>query len=299
MAMAQALKLLPQLRFRKIALLTSNKAAVLLLRQPRQQSGRGYLCRIYHSIRQLKRKGNVVTVIWTPAHDDNKLKKIAKDRAQKATGPDTQPQTQRLGLKSTMLNVARAKRGTTRCLPEKVGSHSKRVDIALLGKHTRQLYDKLSWNEANVLAQLRTGMARLNSYLRRINSAPTDQCTCRYARETVDHFLFRCSKWTAFRTEMLQCTATHRSNVFFYLEYALGRWWSRRALSIATMSEAAPGMSGKGFIYYSAPPLEKSKASPVLRSLSAIAMASHFYDAVVIGAGMGGIYQGPRLLNSA
>jgi Reverse transcriptase (RNA-dependent DNA polymerase) len=216
-AMAQALRRLPPLRFRRIALLTSNKAAVLSLRQPRQQSGQEYICRIYNSIRWLQREGNVVTVMWIPKDDDNKLMKIAKDKAQKATGPETRPQTQRPGMKSTMLNAARAKRGTTRCLPEKVGSHAKRVDIALPGRHTRRLYDELSWNEANVLAQLRTGMARLNTYLHRINAAPTDQCACGHARETVDHFLFRCTKWTTLRTEMLQCTTRHRGNISFYL----------------------------------------------------------------------------------
>jgi ribonuclease HI len=216
-AMARALSLLPQLRFRRIALLTSNKAVVLSLRHPRQQSGQEYICRIYNFIRRLRKEGNTVTVIWTPAHDENKLKKIAKDRAQKATGPKARPPTQRPGMKSTMLNAARAKRGPTRYLPEKVGSHSKRVDTALPGRHTKRLYDKLSWNEANVLAQLRTGMARLNSYLHRINAAPTDQCACGHVRETVDHFLFRCTKWTTFRTEMLQVTAIHRSNISFYL----------------------------------------------------------------------------------
>ncbi len=40
-----------------------------------------------------------------------------------------------------MLNVAHAKQGTTRSLLEKVGKLSKRVDIALLGKHIRKLYD--------------------------------------------------------------------------------------------------------------------------------------------------------------
>lgn len=158
-----------------------------------------------------------LTLTWTPAHDDNKWKRIAKDRAQKATGSKARQPTQRPGMKSTMLNAARAKRSTTRSLPEKVGSHSKRVDTALPGKHTRRLYDHLPWREANVLAQLRTGMARLNSYLHRINAAPTDLCACGQARETVGHFLFRCTKWTAFRTEMLQCTETHRSNISFYL----------------------------------------------------------------------------------
>jgi hypothetical protein len=159
----------------------------------------------------------VLTVIWTPVDNENKLKKIAKEKAQKATCPEARPQTQRPGMKSTMLNAARSKRGTTRCLPEKVGKHSKRVDIALPGKHTRRLYDELPWKEASVLAQLRTRMARLNSYLHRINAAPTDQCACGQARETVEHFLFRCTKWTTYRTEMLQCTATHRSNISFYL----------------------------------------------------------------------------------
>ena len=68
-----------------------------------------------------------------------------------------------------------------------------------------------------MLAQLRTGMARLNTYLYRINAARSDLCACGQARETVEHFLFRCTKWTAFRTEMLQCTETHRSNISFYL----------------------------------------------------------------------------------
>ena len=40
--------------------------------------------------------------------------------------------------RSTTLNVARAERGPTRSLPEKVGKLSKRVDIALPGKHTRK-----------------------------------------------------------------------------------------------------------------------------------------------------------------
>jgi hypothetical protein len=36
----------------------------------------------------------------------------------------------------------------------------------------------VSWKEASVLAQLRTGMARLNGYLYRINVAESDQCAC-------------------------------------------------------------------------------------------------------------------------
>ncbi|EAQ84468.1 hypothetical protein CHGG_08482 [Chaetomium globosum CBS 148.51] len=99
----------------------------------------------------------------------------------------------------------------------KWGRHSKRVDIALPGKHTQLLYDHLSRSEAGVLAQLRTGMAKLNTYLHRIKAAPSDQCTCGQARETVNHFLFRCKQWDQHRREMLQCTDVHRGNLSFYL----------------------------------------------------------------------------------
>ena len=113
--------------------------------------------------------------------------------------------------------MARAKRGATRSLPEKVGKFSKRVDTALPGKHTRKLYDQLTRKEASVLAQLRTGMARLNSYLFIIEATPSDRCDCGQARETVEHFLFRCRRWTEHRAEMLRCTDTHRSNISYYL----------------------------------------------------------------------------------
>ena len=112
---------------------------------------------------------------------------------------------------------ARAEQGTMKRLPETVGKYSKKIDTALPGKHTRRLYDKLSWKEAGILAQLRTGMARLNGYLHRITAAPTDQCACGQATETVEHFLFRCRRWTTYRAEMLQCTDTHRGNLSFYL----------------------------------------------------------------------------------
>jgi hypothetical protein len=51
----------------------------------------------------------------------------------------------------------------------------------------------------------------------RIKVAETDQCACRQARDTVEHFLFRCRKWTTHRTEMLQYTHTHRGNLSFFL----------------------------------------------------------------------------------
>jgi hypothetical protein len=120
----------------------------------------------------------VITVVWLPSDEDDKLWIQAKQKAKEATRQGTEPQTQLPRVKSTTLNVARAKRGTTRSLPENVGKLSKRVDTALPGKHTQKLYDQLTQREASMLAQLRTGMARLNLYLFIIKAAPSDQCDC-------------------------------------------------------------------------------------------------------------------------
>jgi hypothetical protein len=154
---------------------------------------------------------------WLPSGKESELLTLAKEKAKAATQQGASPQAQLTKMKSTTLRIARSIRNTIRFLPENVGKHTKRVDTALPGKHTRLLYDRLSWKEASVLAQLRTGMARLNGYLYRIAAAESDQCECGQARETVDHFLFRCTKWIAHRSEMLQCTDTHRGNISFYL----------------------------------------------------------------------------------
>ncbi|KAJ5385753.1 hypothetical protein N7509_008294 [Penicillium cosmopolitanum] len=201
----------------RITLITSNKAAALTLTNPRQQSGQGFVCQIYKLMRRLQKHGNHINVQWIPTSEDNKLLSLAKEQARAATQEDAIPQVQVPKMKSTTLKIASTQAIPSRKLPENVGRHSRRVDTALPGKHTRQLYDRLSWKEASVLAQLRTGMARLNGYLFRINAAETDQCACGQARETVDHFLFRCRKWTTHRTIMLQCTDTHRGNLSFFL----------------------------------------------------------------------------------
>ncbi|KAJ5365303.1 hypothetical protein N7517_008189 [Penicillium concentricum] len=216
-AMAHALSTLRGLKRCRVTLLTSNKAAALTLKNPRQQSGQEHIRQIYKSIGRIRRHENRIDIRWVPTSEKSQLLGLAKEQARAATQEDTTPQAQVPRMKSTTLNMVRSQVAAGQCLPENVGRHSKRVDAALPGKHTRQLYDQLSWKEASVLAQLRTGMARLNGYLYRINVAETDQCACGQARETVDHFLFRCQKWTTHRTEMLQCTHTHRGNISFFL----------------------------------------------------------------------------------
>jgi ribonuclease HI len=207
-AMAHTLNRLVGLKDYRIMLLTSNKAAALTIRNPRQQSGQEFVCQTYKLIRRLRRNGNHISILWVPTSNDNKLLGLAKEQARTATQEDAAPRESVPRMKSTTLKIARSQAVASKALPENVGRHVKRVDTALPGNDTRQLYDRLSWREASTLAQLRTGMARLNGYLFRINVAETNQCACGQARETVEHFLFLCRKWTTQRMALLQCTHT-------------------------------------------------------------------------------------------
>src|SRR5260370_18268930 len=140
--------------------------------------------------------------MWLPSSKESELLKLAKEKAKAATQKGASPQAQLTKMKSTTLRIARSTRNATRCLPENVGKHAKRVDTALPGKHTRLLYDRLSWKEASVLAQLRTGMPRLNGDLYRIAAAESDSCEGGQPRQTDAHFLSWFTKCIKRRSNM-------------------------------------------------------------------------------------------------
>jgi ribonuclease HI len=216
-AMAHALRMMPNVRRRRIALLTTSKAVALSLRNPRQQSGQEHIQCIYKEINRLWRRGNGLLVVWIPASEDNMLLQLAKQEAREASKEGATADKRFPRMKSTTLNLENRKLKAERSLPADVGKHSKRVDAALPGRHTRQIYDDKSWAERNVLAQMRTDMSRLNNSLHRIKATPSRQCACGREAETVAHFLFRCTRWSTYRTEMFKCTETQRGNMSFFL----------------------------------------------------------------------------------
>ena len=59
-----------------------------------------------------------------------------------------------------------------------------------------KLYYGRSQSTTTKLAQLRTGHCRLNSYLYRFNIVESGECECEEGRETVEHFLLACKKYT-------------------------------------------------------------------------------------------------------
>ena len=66
-----------------------------------------------------------------------------------------------------------------RKLPGNRGAMSKEVDQALPEAHTKGLYNPLRKKEAKVLAQLRTGVNRLNGYLHKIGTVDSAELQLR------------------------------------------------------------------------------------------------------------------------
>ena len=135
----------------------------------------------------------------------------------------------------------------------KVGRFTKSLDKALPGPHTRLLYNGRVKLHANVLCQLRSGINRLNKYLAKINAMETEQCKCGRGEESVDHFLFRCPRWSSFRGEIRRL-AGHRWGDTSYLlggwsgeqkDGAIAKWKPTNEMVTATVNLQLPQVGWK------------------------------------------------------
>jgi hypothetical protein len=104
------------------------------------------------------------------------------------------------------------------------GQHKWKMDRALPGKHTLQLYGSLTSDQASILIQARTGHCRLNQYLSRAGLRDDAKCGCGDDDETIKHVLLLCPRWAEERGE-LRAAAGDRSGDISYL---LGGWGSKK-----------------------------------------------------------------------
>ncbi|KAK4068648.1 hypothetical protein Purlil1_13765 [Purpureocillium lilacinum] len=218
-AIATALRAIPPgLVPQDVTVVARNRSVVAAIRRPQQQSGQCTIRGIYDQVKRLQKRGCAVRLRYVPAGEEELAsRQLAKAAAKRATERGREAEVPWYQAKATTLRLALAQEGTREQLPESVGKYSKRIDKALPGRHTRAIYDSLKRKEADVLVQLRTGMIRLNSYLRRIGAAESGLCDCGQATETVEHFLFRCKNWTAQREILLKCARTKIGNLSFFL----------------------------------------------------------------------------------
>jgi hypothetical protein len=155
--------------------------------------------------------------VWISKRDEHQLQKLAKVEAKKATQIECVPQGGGIQAKAPLVTEAKNKYQENTAIPSRVGVYSTNLDAALPGKHTKDIYNLLTKTEARILAQLRTGMAKLNGFLYRIKATDSEICECGVAKETVKHFLFTCNRWTHLRKEMYNQTVERWADLSFFL----------------------------------------------------------------------------------
>ncbi|KAF6515169.1 hypothetical protein HZS61_005075 [Fusarium oxysporum f. sp. conglutinans] len=130
-AIAHGLNCLPEMKYRVVVIVTSNRSAAQAVGNPRQQSGQGHIREIYDAVEKLRGNGNRVNIIWLSSNSELNIQKTAQMSARHATEPYITPQKGVAKAKTTILSRTRADLRSERKLPEGVGRHSRKVDSAL------------------------------------------------------------------------------------------------------------------------------------------------------------------------
>lgn len=191
---------------------------------------RGLLAKIAQSTTSLCRAGMDLRFRWSPGHSGIIGNKEADDAARKASsreGKPTAPALERAREASGVIRLINRDRSEdsipfdTTSMP---GQYTWKMDQALPGKHTLQLYGSLTSDRASILIQARTGHCRLNQYLARGGLVDSAKCGCGDDEETVRHVILSCPQWAEARRELRAAAGDRWGDV----PYLLGGWGTRK-----------------------------------------------------------------------
>lgn len=197
-----------------ITIVVNNPTVLLSLAKPHLQGGQALITQITEGINRLTEMGAKVN-LQPPTEEDSENTARAHSLAREATTENSEvnpPPWARVQLRASALRWARANAQRHRkdnFQQSTTGQFTRQLDSALPGPHTKMLYDCLNREKASILAQLRTGYARFNGYLHRIGRSDSDLCVCGVERETVAHFLLRCTRWNEQRRALIEAAGPH------------------------------------------------------------------------------------------
>lgn len=167
-------------------------------------------------------------ILWVPSHTgvagNDAADRAAREMTQ-APGQPTRVPAFRVSERAKVMGRVREAVGRENMVPPALwGSCTYKLDAALPGKHVLKLYGMLSREEASILAQARTGHARVNAYLARIKAAENSKCDCGVGDETVSHVLLCCERWNHLRGGLKERAGQRWGDI----SYLLGGRSSRR-----------------------------------------------------------------------
>ena len=149
----------------RITVYSDSQSALRSLADPRQQSGQTYLRDIMDRLKNLDDRWAPQMVFrWIPGHSKVRGNEQAHRAARQACkGSLITPPSILLKPKALSKTTMEDDRRHLTFWKGHQGRHTKTVDRALPRRHTKRLYDSLGHEDASILAQLRTGKARLNN----------------------------------------------------------------------------------------------------------------------------------------
>jgi ribonuclease HI len=194
------------------------------------RTGRAILRRIANSFYALQKREIEVEFRWVPEHvgvcgniQADKAAREVANQGGRLSAPPAKQIREAIGL---IKLIERDRVVDPDCFDSDglPGQYTWKLDQALPGRHTLQLYRGLTSEQASVLVQARTGYCRLNQYMSRIGVVEDAKCRCGIDDETIRHLLCVCPLWAEQR-RVLQVAAGDR---WGDVPYLLGGWGKRK-----------------------------------------------------------------------
>jgi hypothetical protein len=191
---------------------------------------RALLERIAEKVETLGKDGIEVRFRWSPGHERVVGNQEANDAAQEASSQEGGPtalvreKVREVAGVIRLINRDRSEDSTPFDTTRLPGQYRWKMDQALPGKHTLQMYKFLTSNQAAILIQARTGHCRLDQYLSRTGVVDEARCSCEHDEETIRHLLLSCPRWTDERRELRQTVCDRSGDV----PYLLGGWGPKK-----------------------------------------------------------------------
>ena len=109
------------------------------------------------------------------------------------------------------------------------------MDAALPGKHTKKMYDLFTKSEARILAQLRTGMIKLNEFLYRIKATDSEICECGNVKKNNKTFFIYMQPLDAFKKRYAQSDSRKMGRFIFFFRRTLATGSQYRSIGSPIM----------------------------------------------------------------